>query len=117
MALGFILVSSCDTWHAEIAGCPQDHELEDAIAGECSIADPEDEHHPKGDLRDPRADQRRAHHGLAPLSLPAINVSRQPKSIHVKWGLTASRAFYDGSAVPTFGFGGGFIFASSTPAA
>jgi hypothetical protein len=28
-------------------------------------------------------------------------------------GLTASRAFYDGSAVPTFGFGGGFIFGSS----
>ena len=25
-------------------------------------------------------------------------------------GLAASRAFYDGSAVPTFGFGGGFIF-------
>jgi hypothetical protein len=38
-------------------------------------------------------------------------------SIFTATGLTASRAFYDGSAVPTFGFGGGFIFASSTPAA
>jgi hypothetical protein len=27
-------------------------------------------------------------------------------------GLAASRAFYDGSAVPTFGLGGGFIFGS-----
>jgi hypothetical protein len=31
-------------------------------------------------------------------------------AIFTATGLTASRAFYDGSAVPTFGFGGGFIF-------
>lgn len=28
-------------------------------------------------------------------------------------GLTTSRAFYEGSAVPAFGFGGGFLFGSS----
>jgi hypothetical protein len=33
-------------------------------------------------------------------------------AIFTATGLTATRAFYDGSAVPSFGFGGGFVFGS-----